>query len=177
VVIELVNSQGTFNSGFLNNHKVCSDVGLGVDAMVTVNDSFDSDKTCNSIANALPPSFPGTVWFQVVNNWSIWKKPMNQRLDYLVDLTERCKQRGIKVGVYSSADSWDGVMGSVNVGSVKLTPFPLWYSNDNQNDNFKDFEYARFGRWSKPVMKEYKRNVLFCSNYVEGWNYYEDNQI
>jgi len=63
-------------------------------------------------------------------------------------------------------------MGSVVVGSIKLRSLPVWYHNDNNQQNFKDFAYAGFGLWTKPTMKEYDSSAYLCGYYMDGLEYY-----
>jgi len=173
VTQELVNARGTFNSGFLTNYINSLDAGIEmVDAIVRVNDSFVPESFCNDIVKNLPPGFDGTVWFHVKNDKSIWTKPVDDRVNYLVTLTGACTQRGLDVGVYSDAAGWAAIMGFQSAGNFKLRTLPVWYFNDNTLQNYNDFYYAGFGNWGKPNMKEYAGSSYLCGTYFDGYDFY-----
>jgi len=173
VVLELMNVRGTLNSQFLTNYINSLDSGMEmVDAIVRVNDSSVPFIVCNEIVKNLPPGFDGVVWFHIKNDKSFWTKPVDDRVNFLVNLTTTCDQRGLEVGVYSDAAGWAATMGFQSAGNFKLKNLPVWYFNDNTYQNFNDFHYAGFGNWPKPSMKEYSGSTSLCSSYVDGLEYY-----
>ena len=72
VAIELLNGQGTYNTGFISYFINLKDANVtDIDAIVKVNDSWDAEKVCTNITRALPQAFNGTVWLNVdTGSWN-----------------------------------------------------------------------------------------------------------
>jgi len=173
-ILQIWDADGTTNQNFLASFIYSKDAQISdVDAVATVNDSFEPEAICNGVAKALPPSFNGTVWLDIQNKQSFWSRNISDRIPYLENITQSCKSHGLKTGFYSSAQAWASVFGSQIAGSDILKASPLWYLNDNNCANFIDFEYAGFGTWDTPKMKNYGGNPLLCNNVLRSINYFE----
>ena len=143
------------------------------EAHVLLNDAFAPEEICNGVATALPLTFNGTVWLEVLGLQMLWSLPIEQRISYVEKVVKACQNRGLETGIYSQAVSWTRTMGSQVRGSDILRAVPLWYENVNDTQNFDDFKYARFGTWDFPTMKNYGETTGICGCYVSGLNYYE----
>jgi len=173
-ILEIWDETGTLNKDFLLDYIYSKDAKIqNFDAVVMVNDTFAAEDVCNGVAKALPASFNGTVWLNVENKNGLWSRDIDARIPYLEDLTKACQNHGLKPGVYSSADVWSTLMGSQGAGSDTLKALPVWYFNDNGSADFSDFEYAGFGTWDSPQMKNYGTNTYLCGAYVTSFNFYE----
>ena len=174
VVLEIYDAQGKVNKNFVANYIEAKAAKIkNVDAVIRVNDTFTPEDVCNAVVHALPAQFNGNVWFDVANQPGRWSLPGSMRLHHLEDLTEVCKDHGLKPGVYSKVEDWIAVMGSQGAGSDVLSAFPLWYVHQDGNSNFDDYQYVGFGSWKKPQMKNYQYNSYLCEFLVGSVNYYE----
>ena len=178
VILEISDEQGNINQNFLKSYIRAHDANIkDFDAIVRINDSLDVEQIWDKISDAIPASFNGTVWLDVQDNQNLWSLNVSQRLQYL-SLSVRIGQYykdAFKVGVVSSADAWTHVMGTQGVGNEILNNVQVWYSNDNEAQNFHDFEYAGFGTWKAAAagMKSYTGDTMICNYYASSVNYYE----
>lgn len=174
VILEISDEQGVTNRDFLNGYIYSKDAGIAtVDALVIVNDNFTSNWLSTTITSALPASFNGTVWLQVLDSPKLWNQTISRRIAYLETLVLAFKQNGFKVGTYSNANTWQSVFGSQSAGSDTLKLASVWYANDNGNQNFDDFSYAGFGTWTKPVLKNCQNSIYTCYTNFVSLDYYE----
>jgi len=173
-ILQIWDQSGTINKDFLKNYIYSRDAKIpDFDASVLVNDTFAAEDICNGVSKALPTSFNGTVWLNIQNKPGYWSRDVADRIDYLGELATVCKTHGLNTGIYSSADDWTTVMGSQGAGSDTLKAIPVWYYNDNGSADFEDFDYAGFGSWTKPGMKNYGASPYICMTYINSLNYYE----
>ncbi len=173
VVLEVSDETGTINKNFLNGFIFAKDAGIAtVDAIVIVNDNFTANSLSANVTSALPASFNGTVWLQVLSSPKLWSQDVNKRIPYLAGLVLAFKQRGLKAGIYSDANTWQSVFGSQGAGSDGLKVSPVWYVNENNVQSFDDFSYAGFGTWTKPSLKNYQKSVYLCYNMIASLNFY-----
>jgi hypothetical protein len=68
-------------------------------------------------------------------------------------------------GIYTSASQWNPICG----GSTQFSKYPLWYPHYDGKASFSDF--APFGGWTKPAIKQYQGTTTYCSAGVD-LNYY-----
>ena len=173
VVLEIYDAQGKVNKNFLANYVEAKAAKIkNVDAVIRVNDTFTPEDVCNAVVHALPAQFNGNVWFDVANQPGRWSLPGSMRLHHLEDLTEVCKDHGLKPGVYSNVEDWIAVMGWRKAGSDIMGAIPVWYANQDGNANFNDFESVGFGSWQKPQMKNYQNNTSLCRIPLLSVDYY-----
>jgi len=176
VVLEIFDAQGNvFSQRFLRNYIIAKDAKIKtVDAIARINDYFTEDEICNTVAGGLPAKFDGTVWLEVKNERSLWSQDVKFRLGYLDKLVKVCQSHGLKVGIYSSAANWVGVLGYLGIGTDTLNAVPVWYSNSNGKADFDDFDSIGFGAWNAPTMKSYVVNEYICDKiFVVSQNYFE----
>jgi len=174
-ILEIFDAQGNVSSkNFLINYIAAKDAKLKtVDAVVRVNDSFTQDEICNGVARGLPAKFNGTVWLEVKNEPRRWSQDIQFRIGYLDQLVRVCQSHGLKVGISSSGSDWSAVVGYLGIGTKTLNAVPVWYSNSNGVASFDDFDYAGFGAWDSPTMKNYQANTYLCNFFVLSLNYFE----
>jgi len=72
-----------------------------------------------------------------------------ENVAFLQDVVRGFTDGGAKVAIYSSAYEWGLVCGS----DSSLSNLPLWYPHYDGVAAFSDF--AAFGGWTSPVMKQY----------------------
>lgn len=63
---------------------------------------------------------------------------------------------------------WTTIFGS-KTACTDVSSEPLWYAHYDNNPTFADF--APFGGWTKPSIKQYKGSTAICGATVD-FNYY-----
>jgi len=163
VALEISDERGTINKDFLTGFIFARDAGIyTVDALVIVNDNLTTSGLSANVTAALPATFNGTVWLQVLDSQNLWTQDISRRISYLENLILAFRQRGLSVGIYSDAKTWASVIGSQGAGSETLKFASVWYVNENNVQSFDDFSYAGFGTWTKPTLKSFQKNVYTC---------------
>jgi len=175
-IFDISGRTGILSTYFLDSYNSARGAGIAtVDGIVVVNDNLSVSELSASVASALPASFNGIIWLQVCDHPSLWSEDLSKRISYLESLVLAFKQHGVKVGVSSNEKTWISVFGSQGVGSDILKAAPIWYANDNGNQNFDDFSYAGFGTWTQPALKDYQKDVWICGITLVSFNYYDAN--
>eukprot|EP01113_Clastostelium_recurvatum_P000658 TRINITY_DN10302_c0_g1_i4.p1 TRINITY_DN10302_c0_g1~~TRINITY_DN10302_c0_g1_i4.p1 ORF type:complete len:239 (+),score=42.98 TRINITY_DN10302_c0_g1_i4:185-901(+) len=94
----------------------------------------------------------GRVWMDIElcdNDPNCWSSlPTN--IQFIQEAVTTFQKNNIKVGIYSTPWEWERVFGASFSGFKDL---PLWYANPNGQETFSDF--APFGGWTKPLIKQY----------------------
>ena len=171
VSIEVLSSNGTINPTIVDSFINLRDYdNVNIDAIVRVNDTFAPETVCNTLVDALPQAFNGTVWLNVDLNSFL--QPFSQRIPYLEKVATECKNRGIPTGIFSRLVAWTYAMGNPFAGSDKLRALPLWYSSTNNHAEFDDWNTAGFGGWINPTMKEFRINSYSCGVNINGLDFY-----
>ncbi len=135
------------------------------DAIIRTGDISDPETICKETVNVLPGDFNGTVW---VNLGFEFTSPVEDRMNYLDSLVRSCQQHGLKLGIFSDFSTWESVFGDRYASSSVVEALPLFYSNKDRWDNFKDYESVAFGKWSAPTMKSsYGTEFILCSRMTE----------
>lgn len=106
----------------------------------------------------------GMLWLDVEGT-QYWSSSTSNNVNFLQQMVDECKKKGVNVGIYSSSSQWNPIMG----GSTKFKDLALWYPHYDGSASFSDFK--SFGGWSKPSIKQYQGDVSFCSAGVDR-NYY-----
>eukprot|EP01033_Poteriospumella_lacustris_P003648 gene3649-2630_t len=106
----------------------------------------------------------GMLWLDVEGT-QYWSSSTSANVNFLSAMVQRGKERGVSLGIYSSASQWNPIMG----GSSAFSYLPLWYAHYDMNPSFSD--WYSFGGWSKPAIKQYAGDQYFCSAGVDK-NYY-----
>lgn len=65
------------------------------------------------------------------------------------------------VGIYTSASQWNPIA----CGSTALSGHPIWYAHYDNNPSFSD--WAPFGGWSRPSIKQYKDTTSICGTQID----------
>ncbi|KAI7855852.1 glycoside hydrolase family 25 protein [Circinella umbellata] len=102
----------------------------------------------------------GTLWLDVeidpsANNWPSPESAQSTLQGFKAALDGS----GWKWGVYSSASQWSQIVGS-NDWELDSS-VPVWYAHWDDNKSFDNF--AAFGGWTTPTVKQYSGDVTFCS--------------
>lgn len=119
--------------------------------------------TISWTSGATPPHKIGMVWVDVEAP-DIWGSQEANRA-FLKEMVSTLQSRGVHVGIYTSESQWGPITG----GAELFPSLPLWYAHYDNNPSFSDF--APFGGWSKPSIKQYEGNVNLCGAGIDK-NYY-----
>ena len=174
-ILEILSGTNVINQNFLQMYSSSKEAKISdFDAIATLTGFLTPEDVCNKVANALPGDFNGTLWLRVDDTYPYhWVIDIEERMPYLEQVVKSCSSHGLKLGVYSSNDLWTLIMGSREAGSDILSAVPVWYTNENNYEDFNDFEDARFGTWTKPQMKKFNKMSILCGSRVWSQNYYE----
>jgi GH25 family lysozyme M1 (1,4-beta-N-acetylmuramidase) len=116
----------------------------------------------------------GTVWLDVEINPSSgcsWAgNSAASNCQYLGELVQALKNRGKRVGIYSSRYMWETVMGSSGA-CQNHTDLPVWYAHYDGVASFSDWSSVSFGGWSKPSIKQYLGDKVLCGTGID-YNFY-----
>ncbi|RYG64455.1 hypothetical protein EON64_13955 [archaeon] len=102
----------------------------------------------------------GMIWLDIEGT-DYWSTSTTSNVNFLTDMVNEGKARGISMGIYTSNSQWSPIMG----GSTKFSSYPLWYAHYDNVENFSDFK--PFGGWSKPNVKQYAGTTAICSASVD----------
>jgi len=110
--------------------------------------------------NALSGSKYGMIWFDIEGT-QYWGSNTANNVNFLQQMVDEGKKRGVTMGIYSSASQWGPIMGS----STQFSNLPLWYAHYDNNPSFSDFK--AFGGWTKANVKQYAGTTAICSASVD----------
>jgi len=109
----------------------------------------------------------GMLWFDIEGPGTYWGSNQAANANFFAAMAAQAKAMGINFGVYTSASQWIPIMGGYTGGSA----YPLWYAHYDGNPSFSDF--APFGGWSQPNIKQYQGSTNICGCGVD-YNWYPD---
>ena len=116
----------------------------------------------------------GRIWLDIHNH--NWYEDKSLNIQWAEEAINTMLEEGKEVGIYSSYDDWDQLMGLDYVG---LKHHPLWYIyiyiyiiRVVDHDNKSNFYYFKsFGGWEVPDIKQYSGTTFACgASYDENWN-------
>ncbi|EDQ85402.1 uncharacterized protein MONBRDRAFT_21722 [Monosiga brevicollis MX1] len=113
-----------------------------------------------------PPGSFGMIWFDIEGT-QYWSSDQQSNRDFFSGLVSEAKALGLSIGVYTSESQWSPIMGDWSGGAS----FPLWYAHYDGNPSFSDF--APFGGWTRPAIKQYNGDKTICGAGVDV-NWYPD---
>ncbi len=106
----------------------------------------------------------GMLWIDVEGT-SYWSTSTSNNINFIQGMVDEGVKQGVHLGIYTSASQWNPITG----GTTKFSNYPLWYAHYDSNPSFSDF--APFGGWTKPAIKQYQGTTSYCSASVD-LNYY-----
>jgi len=139
------------------------------DAFIRLGDVYDPEEICRETVNVLPTDFNGTVWIDPGYDFT---SLVGERMDYLDNVTKSCQQHGLKLGIYSSWQSWQETFQDRYASSSLIQALPLIYTHNDHVPSFNDFQYASFGKWTVPTMKDFYGAKWILCNRLVGELYY-----
>ena len=105
----------------------------------------------------------GSIWFDVEYNpdsrcaWSKTNKTAN--CEFMTDLVKAAESTNALWGVYSSIHMWTEIMTDASnpggCASASAAGLPLWYPHYESPPNPTFSDFAPFGGWSKPTIKQF----------------------
>ena len=100
---------------------------------------------------------PDIYWYDVETyNWS---SSLSSNQAFITDMITKGKALGIKAGIYTNYYNWQSIVG-LNWSYPAQQGLPLWYAHYDDSASFSDF--AAFGGWSKPSVKQYEGDQSSC---------------
>lgn len=104
----------------------------------------------------------GMMWFDIETNPSPgchWSSNKADNCRFMKELIDAGHGLGIHMGIYASEYMWSSIMGDgCHVGAAN--GLALWYAHYDGTQSYSDF--AAFGGWSKPSIKQYWDSVGYC---------------
>jgi hypothetical protein len=116
----------------------------------------------------IPANLYGMVWIDVETNpsagcsWTGHDGASN--CAFVMEVVNRIKSHGKNVGIYASASMWTSIFGSRSA-CPQAASQQLWYAHYDNSASFADF--AAFGGWTKPHMKQFAGDVTVCGAGVD----------
>jgi GH25 family lysozyme M1 (1,4-beta-N-acetylmuramidase) len=93
------------------------------------------------------------LWFDIEGAWSGTAAAHNE---FIHGLITEANSLGIRWGIYTSRSQWEPITGN----TAQFGAPALWYAHYDGNPSFSDF--APFGGWSRPSIKQYVGNAQVC---------------
>jgi len=109
----------------------------------------------------------GQVWLdlEVCDSDPTCWSDSNTNLDYITAMSTAVTNAGANFGIYSTAWEWSQLFDN---NPTNFASSALWYANPDGNESFDDF--AAFGGWTQPVMKQYNWQGAYCNiSYDADW--------
>eukprot|EP00048_Salpingoeca_helianthica_P014577 m.222402 g.222402 ORF g.222402 m.222402 type:complete len:237 (-) comp16021_c0_seq1:138-848(-) len=107
-----------------------------------------------------PPQTYGMLWLDI-EGVGYWTGDQGANQNFFNGLVNQAKAHGLYLGIYTSRSQWDPIMGSFSGGAA----YPLWYAHYDGDASFNDF--APFGGWSSPAIKQFQGTTGLCSAGVD----------
>lgn len=105
------------------------------------------------------------VWILIDSNPSLgcgWSSySISSNCEFLKKLVKALESKGKRVGIYSNKDKWIQIFGNEEY-CKDFVNYPVWYTHLDQEASFSDWNFIRFGGWTKPAIKQYDKNVQIC---------------
>ena len=172
VIIRGYCSYGGVDSHAVAGLQAAKAAGLITDIYMFPCRSKSATAQVNEMVAAISGSLYGMVWIDVETNpssgcsWSGHDAASN--CAFITETINAIKAHGKVPGIYASVSMWESILGSRNAcGGVASQQ--LWYAHYDNNPSFSDF--ASFGGWSKPAIKQYVGDTTLCGAGID-YNYY-----
>ena len=123
----------------------------------------------DDMINNIPSTSYDRIWIDIETNPSSGCTrngyTTDQNCNYTLELLDAIKARGKPVGIYASRYMWNQIYGSTTACTEAAAGVPLWYAHYDMNPSFSDF--AAFGGWSTPSIKQYQGTNALCGLSVD----------
>eukprot|EP00981_Chlorochromonas_danica_P014183 scaffold7537_cov179-Ochromonas_danica.AAC.4 len=123
-----------------------------------------SQEGVGASANSTLGATVGMLWIDVEGT-DYWSSSTSNNVNFIQSMVNEGKNQGISLGIYSSASQWKPITGD----SHQFSSLPIWYAHYDNNPSYSD--WASFGGWTKPAIKQYAGTTSICSTSVDK-NYY-----
>lgn len=97
----------------------------------------------------------GMLWIDVEGT-QYWSSNTQSNVNFIQGMVDEGLRQGISLGIYTSNSQWTPIAG----GSKQFSSYPLWYPHYDNNPSFSD--WASFGGWSSPAIKQYQGTTYQC---------------
>ena len=173
VITRAWKSYGSFDSTAIQNIQNARNAGIPyVDVYMFPCRWQSASSQVSSLVSSLGGANYGMIWLDIETNPSTgcsWASYSGSSIcQYVSELVNAIRAKGKTVGIYASYYMWESIMGSANQ-CAGLTSVPLWYAHYDGRETFSDF--ASFGGWTKPNMKQHTGDATLC-NFDVDLNFY-----
>ncbi|CAI4228622.1 unnamed protein product [Auanema sp. JU1783] len=147
-----------FDMNFCNNAKLAADAQIPYSIYITPQTSDDGKAQARKLNEGLFKCelYTPMFWVQIVkpNTW----KDSQSNVKFLTDLIDEAHSiYHQNVGIFTTADEWNTIMGGTNITNISGLYHPLWYRGTTAHIDFNDFK--SFGGWISPLIKQCSQNV------------------
>uniref|UniRef100_A0A914WGM6 Lysozyme n=1 Tax=Plectus sambesii TaxID=2011161 RepID=A0A914WGM6_9BILA len=111
-----------------------------------------------------------SVWLQVTSPIN-WGSNTQNNANFIYSFLARAQQRNLGVGIYTNSYDWAQITNGWTGWTSVAGGVNLWYwhvtatgPSGQTSQNFNDF--ASFGGWNNPVVKQYGQSINMCGNMV-----------
>jgi hypothetical protein len=161
-------SYGGIDKNAVANLQAAKSVGFITDVYFFPCRGKSATTQVNEMFSAIPSNLFGMVWLDVESNPSPNCGWYGDNCGFVTELVKAIKAHGKVPGIYSSQYMWTTIMGG-RYNCPSLASQQLWYAHYDNNPSFSDF--ASFGGWTKPNIKQYNGDVTLCGADVD-YDYY-----
>jgi len=102
----------------------------------------------------------GQLWLDIEGT-QYWSTSCSSNVAFIQGLVDAAKSLGVTVGIYSSESQWTPIA----CGSTQFSNLQIWYAHYDGSASFSD--WAPFGGWTTPGIKQYDGDVTLCSAGVD----------
>jgi len=123
-----------------------------------------------SMIDNLASSSYEMIWFDIEEDSAgqYWSESYDTNRAFMNELISACSSAGKKCGVYSNYNNWVTIFGDPSWVASGSSSLPVWYADYDYAENFDD--YAAFGGWETPSMKQFSGNDYVCGLGIdESW--------
>jgi hypothetical protein len=122
-----------------------------------------------------------SIWLQVTSPIN-WPSSTSSNINFILSFLNRAQQRNLGVGIYTSAYDWQQITQGWTGWNAITSGVNLWYWHvtaagpaGQTSQDFTDF--ANFGGFFNPLVKQFAQNINICSTYVNLDMYKTGNKI
>jgi len=104
----------------------------------------------------------GMLWLDIEGS-QYWYSDTAKNVNFIQELVNESKALNITLGIYSSNSQWTPITGS----SKAFSTLPIWYAHYENTPNPSYSDWAPFGGWMKPAIKQFKGTTSICGASVD----------
>jgi GH25 family lysozyme M1 (1,4-beta-N-acetylmuramidase) len=161
--------RGYCSFGGMDQHAVQSltnmrQAGLRTDTYMFPCRGKNATAQVNEMISNIPSNLYDRIWIDIETNPSpgcSWNDhDADSNCEFTLELIKAIRAKGRSVGVYASKYMWGTIFKSYTACPQASVEVPLWYPHYDDNPSFAD--YAEFGGWKTPTIKQYHNTMTLC---------------